>query len=356
MNAVTRSLTFFRHNLNPARRPLAYVGGWLGQRNLGDEALLHATRQTFGRFSVWHYDGSRSMTVLLRRFQRTRSGVFAGGTLINRAPEYLDIARRFQHITGSMFVFGTGVADPDFWTGRGDFKHDLARWKPVLDACTYVGVRGPRSAALLGDAGVDRVKVVGDPVIAYSRNATREPAPRTLGLNIGYNHGHQWGDEETLQREICSLAKLAREEGWQVKWLVVFPADLPITMRAARESDTTGHVICAYDRPEPYIDAAETLTAFVGMKLHATILSLCAHVPSIMLEYDAKCMDFMLSIGRQEDVVRTDRFKADAAWSQVKAWSDRRKEVSGGIRTAMDTLKAFHLKEAASISQKLLST
>lgn len=356
MNTLTRSLTFFRHNLDPVRRPLAYVGSWLGQQNLGDEALLHATRQTFDRFSVWHYDGSRSMTALLRRFRRTRVGVFAGGTLINRAPEYLDIARKFQEITGSLFLFGTGVADPAFWTGRGDFKHDLARWKPILDACAYVGVRGPRSASLLSDAGVDRVKVVGDPVIAFARISTRDPSPRTLGLNIGYNHGHQWGDEETLQREICALAKLARREGWKVKWLVVFPADLPITLRAARESDTADHVTCAYDRPEPYLDEAETLTAFVGMKLHATILSLCAHVPSLMLEYDAKCMDFMLSIGREDAVVRTDRFKADAAWAQVKSWSNRRKEESDRIRTSIEALREFHLNEAAAISERLLSS
>ncbi len=293
------------------------------------------------------------MTTLLRRLRRTRAGVFAGGTLINRAPEYLDIARRFQEITGSLFIFGTGVADPAFWTGRGDFKNDLARWKPVLDACAYVGVRGPRSAALLSDAGVDRVKVVGDPVIAFARSATRESSPRTLGLNIGYNHGHQWGDEETLQREICTLAKLARQEGWTVKWFVVFPADLSITLRAARESDTASQVICAYDRPEPYIDEAETLTVFVGMKLHATILSLCAHVPSLMLEYDAKCMDFMLSIGRKDDVVRTDSFKADAAWSRVKAWSARRGEISDEIKKSVGKLRDFHVNEANSLSETL---
>jgi len=353
MNIITRTATFLRHSLDPTHVPLAYVGGWLGQRNLGDQALLHGIRRTFDRFSVWHYDGSRSMTALLRNVRRTHAGVFGGGTLINRAPEYRDLAKKFQGIVGHLAIFGTGVADPDFWTGRGDFKHDLAAWKPILNACAYVGVRGPRSAELLGDAGVERVRIVGDPVITFARNPAQEHRPRTLGLNVGYNHGHQWGDENALQQEVCSLAKLARRDGWVVKWLVVFPADLPITMRAAQESGTSEHVVCAYERPEPYLAEVETLTAFVGMKLHSTILALCAHVPSLMLEYDPKCLDFMMSIGREDALVRTDRFKADEAWSRVKDWLNHRNQLSEEIRTAIGKLRDFHLSEARSLSAQL---
>jgi polysaccharide pyruvyl transferase WcaK-like protein len=47
------------------------------------------------------------------------------------------------------------------------------------------------------------------------------------------------------------------------------------------------------------------MSAFIGMKLHSVILAMCAHVPSIMLEYRPKALDFMASVGLEQFNVRT---------------------------------------------------
>ncbi len=60
-------------------------------------------------------------------------------------------------------MIGVGVEDPRFRPGRPPVRREkLSRWRPLLGRFERVTVRGPRSWALLTDAGVDP-RVVGDP-------------------------------------------------------------------------------------------------------------------------------------------------------------------------------------------------
>jgi len=68
----------------------------------------------------------------------------------------------YMEICPYFFVFGSGVAHPSFW------KDSLRDWKPILQRCNYIGVRGPLSAELLTDVGINRVEVVGDPVLVFA--------------------------------------------------------------------------------------------------------------------------------------------------------------------------------------------
>lgn len=353
---VRKSADFLRHNSGVGGRPLAYVGGWLRRSNLGDEALFQAAERLFPGFSLWHFDGSRTLTHLLNRIPRTTQGLYAGGTLINRCPEYLELGELFLRRGRRLSVFGTGVADPDFWTGRGDFVDMLDRWKPFLERCEFVGVRGPRSAELLADAGVRGVEIVGDPAIAFAGD---EPAagwePDSLGLNVGYAHGNQWGAEQAMQQEYVALAKMAKAVGWRVRWFVVFPRDLAITRDLAAASGTAESIHIEYASPARFVQAARSVATFVGMKLHATLLAICAGVPSLMVEYDPKCMDFMASIDQRDAVVRADRFGAGAAWDLLTSWNSDRDRRSRSLHTSVAALKRRQRARAAELASGMLA-
>lgn len=226
---------------------------------------------------------------------------------------------------------------------------------PLLQRCRFIGVRGHTSAELLAESGMDQVEVVGDPVLAFaSGDINPSPIPNTIGLNIGTSDGRIWGNEERVCDEAASLARIAKKAGWSVKWFVVWPKDLEITLRAALSSDTAGeiHIIC--DDRKDFMERVRPLSAFVGMKLHATVLATCALTPSIMLEYRPKCRDYMRSIGQETLTFRTDTFRAEEIWEIVRFWNSHHHEaaltLSEGIRPLQEKQRAFARKVATHLA------
>ena len=218
----------------------------------------------------------------------------------------------------------------------------MDRWRILLNKCDYIGVRGPISATLLGNAGVENVEIVGDPVIAL---ADSEPARTlesgSLGMNIGYSSGQLWGENETrLCEEYVKLAKTAKRKGYRVEWFVVWPEDLPVTRLAAVQSGTDEIIHENYDDPSAYLKTVRRMNFFVGMKLHATLLATCAYVPSVMVEYQPKCRDYMASIAQEEATVRTDEFRAELIWEMLSAWENQREEITKTLWRQISDLKS----------------
>jgi polysaccharide pyruvyl transferase WcaK-like protein len=79
-----------------------------------------------------------------------------------------------------------------------------------------------------------------------------------------------------------------------------------MTEQVARIGKIANPVIhCEYLDPDRYMARVSKMEAFIGLKLHSVILAMCAHVPSIMLEYRPKGLDFMASLGLERFNVRT---------------------------------------------------
>jgi len=329
---------------------LIYVSGWLGHNNLGDEALFDAYKYLFNRYNFIHYPtrGGRSLLALTKMLKPADGAIFAGGTLINK-DRCLSCAQRCADAFTKFVVFGTGVADPTFW------RHDkLSQWRNLLMTADYIGVRGPLSAQLLERSGVHNVEVIGDPTIVLSDSkpvADDSVIEKSIGLNIGI--GSMWGESSVFQNEFLKLAKLARKAGWLVKWFVVWPNDLDITMALARASDTCEHIYTVYSDYVQYFHLVRSLNFFVGMKLHAVALATCAYVPSVMLEYRPKCRDYMEAIDQGEAVVRTDSFHADDVWEKVKSWSSKRSLLSMSLYESIQVIKSRQLQRATELMDKL---
>jgi polysaccharide pyruvyl transferase WcaK-like protein len=332
LNALSKGASFARSALFDRRLPVAYVGGWLGKHNLGDEALLEAYRFLFPSINFAHFDGGRIATQMVRRLPGLKAGMLGGGTLIGQEEVWLDIPRRFLELRPRLVVFGTGVEEPSFWGGTGR----LDAWKPLLERCQYIGVRGPRSAELLAEVGFPGIEVVGDPVLAFAeKDIVRTHAPNSIGLNIGTSDGNVWGYETRIRDEVAALAKTAREAGWKVEWFVVWPKDMELTRQAALASGTAQHIHVICEDHRRFIRQARELTAFVGMKLHATVLATCALTPSIMLEYRPKCRDYMQSIGQDRFTFKTDSLRAGEIWEIVREWGRDRLSAAASLAEAI---------------------
>jgi hypothetical protein len=356
LKSVSRTLATFSRDVARTPRPrLFYAGGWLGHKNLGDEALFLACQALFSQYSFFHYrKESRALKMLHRVFRSATAAVLAGGTLINRGGRNLTLLRDCLDICGSGVVFGSGVADPAFWTGRAGWQNTLKDWKPVLERCQYVGVRGPRSQEILADIGI-QAEIIGDPVIVLADEALTSEENQgepSVGFNVGHSLGNLWGQEEIIAREFSRLAQLARKAGWKVRWYVVWPDDREITLQAARDSHTEAEVHEVYEDPNVFMDLVRSSTAFVGMKLHAVVLATCAYVPSVMVEYRPKCRDYMRSIEQEAYTVRTDDFTGEVAWSFVTELQARRRERSRSLFDKLGRLKEKQLAKVGELTRR----
>jgi hypothetical protein len=352
VKALGQGSLLVRSLLLDGRRPVAYVGGWLGKRNLGDDALLAAYRTLFPALNFVQFDGGRVARRLARHFPRLRNGMLAGGTIIGQEPAWLEVARAFLEIHPELIVFGSGVEEPSFWSG----KLTLNSWKPVLEQCRFIGVRGPLSAELLGDIGLKSVQIVGDPVLAFAlKDVNTEPILDSVGLNFGTSDGKVWGDECRICREMTALAKTAKESGWRVEWFVVWPRDLEITRQAAEASDTSQHIHVICEDHALFIRQVRRLSVFVGMKLHATALATCALTPSVMLEYRPKCRDYMQSIRQEEFSFKTDSFRAGAVWEILTGWNQRRHAAAAALASAVHARQATQRTAAGAASELIKS-
>jgi polysaccharide pyruvyl transferase WcaK-like protein len=209
---------------------------------------------------------------------------------------------------------------------------------------------------LLDGAGIKGVEVVGDPVLAFAlKDINPYPSPNSVGLNIGTSDGKVWGDETRIREEITSFARHAKKAGWRVEWFVVWPKDLEMTIAAAQASGCTDHIHVICEDHEHFIRETRRLTAFIGMKLHATVLATCALTPSIMLEYRPKCRDYMESIGQGHLTFRTSDFRAGELWEIVEGWSRHRSDAATALALAIHARQLTQLKSAAKAADLLES-
>ena len=332
---------------------MVYIGGWKGNDNLGDEALFLAYKRLFPRYNFVHYPtkAGRILTLMCKVLKPTRVAVLSGGTLINRSENYLAAMRECSDIFPKLVIFGTGVANPVFWSRYPEWKDTLKQWKPLLERCVYVGVRGSISAEILKDIGIN-AEVIGDPVISFCDGETalkEKVMPESVGFNIANPHGKVWGNEETIQKEFTILAKLAKKAGWKVRWFIIWPRDREITLQTARDSGTEAEVYEIYREPDLFLRLVRPLSVFVGMKLHAVVLATCAYVPSVMLEYRPKCRDYMRSIEQEAFTVRTDRFTAGYVWDLISSLNVGRNRLSHILSEKVKFLRDKQISKASDL-------
>lgn len=270
--------------------------GWTGHDNLGDEALLAATRRLLPWAEITT-SGHAGRLLLL-----------GGGTLINRG--YLRHLREHDSPRVERAVYGTGVANPDYW---GEPRENPADWIDFLSTCAYVGVRGPTSADLLRRWGFGgELEVVGDPALSLEAPPTERRLERVV-VCPAWTRGLLWGgDDRPVLAALAELVKRLVAEGRDVHLLSAFPADdrhVFELMRRAGHPDLAYHP--GYDLE---LDDVMALLASAGVvvaeRLHAAVLAAAASTPFVAVEYRPKVADFAASVGADPLVIRADRVTA----------------------------------------------
>lgn len=330
---------------------LAYIG-ILDIKNLGDEAVYSAVKGCFAPHPVYPYISPNRPKKLHDKIasKKLKGAILGGGTLIGAGSKtgnpcldaFENVAEKYPfHI-----VFGTGVSGVDFIGDENEPKQMLERWRYLLESARYVGVRGPDSADTLKGYGIE-AEVIGDPACQFALESSQWRADsRRVGINIGKS------DIEflNLYEQMARLISRQRAAGYRVEFFVVWPDDLDPTLNTARMADIQHPVIHKiYHNPERFVRVAKTMKAFIGLKLHSVILAMCAGVPSILLEYNPKCRDFMKSVHQEKYNLPVYDITNGMLQSRLEELMENGKKISFQIMSEMKGFKILQLHRAQSI-------
>jgi polysaccharide pyruvyl transferase WcaK-like protein len=304
--------------------------GWLGWRNLGDEAIFQACRRSLSHI-CWTWipleDACPPVLFTTIRYLWTRHvighlvdqvGILSGGTIINRTSAWLDQYRLLRKMVNKPVpVFSPGVADPSFWSRIRGWRDTRAGWRGELAGLPEVGVRGPSSKRLLDEAGFHNVVIAGDPALAFHRGPTPPPSVRrrAVAVNAGRSKGQMWGSEDRAITALADGVRRLAAARFDVRIFPVWDEDEPVCLEVADAAGLPRDVVdpLILDA-EAFLQYLDNFDIVLSVKLHAAVLAAAAGVPFAAVEYQPKVRDFTESIGWEQFTFRSDCFEgADLA-------------------------------------------
>lgn len=306
------------HHLVPWTRNVAVTGarrlmsdslmtgyiGWTGRANLGDEAMLEAVRRLFPDRVVDVFSGVRREAMLAhfglsgpRVFERVYLG---GGTLINHG--YINVVRRALDQGMPVSTLGTGVGSSGF--GSTQEAIDPA-WATALARLERIGVRGPRSAAMLRAIGIE-AEVIGDLALALTPDELLPDSPKDAVLLNAAQPSDPGIDpfptEAVLNALASVVARLARE-GFRIV-PVAFCAEDHAPTRAVMELAGLPVERIAQPRTaDDFFALSARARMSLGVRLHCAVLSCCAGLAPLAIAYRGKGYDFAESMAWPEMMV-----------------------------------------------------
>lgn len=337
---------------------VAYLG-WHGLGNLGDDAIYDAVRgqlrgATFldlPRLPHQLIYATVTAAMGLNRSLRRSSQVVGGGTLVGRSQWRLLVNRGLALTKdNASYAIGVGVEDPAFG-GRnsGSGRGELTRWAPILSKFRTVSVRGPRSAELLSDIGLD-VEVSGDPALLLPRPAVT-PEDGLIGVNLGFGDD-LWGhDPKQLADEIAGAVKQLSSRGYRFVGILMNPEDRRWTEMALRDIPEAEIVLPA--NPDAAARELARCSVAIVTRLHASVLASLSDTPVVSLEYQPKCRDFALAIDDEKSLVRTDEVNSGAVVDRVFDAIGNASSIRSRKHTAVARLKRRLEGEYAELAREL---
>lgn len=278
-----------------------YIGANTG-RNLGDDAMFVALEKLWAE--LWP---ERQLTAIGLPWEERRLGRFGlageryfegallgGGTLIG--PFWGSQVQTLLNQNVPLWALGSGAGSCGFVQGP---QLDLKEWGPRLRDFVRVGVRGPLSYAKLQEIGAP-AKIIGDLALLLTKDAPALPSSRPrVGFNLALPQAHEvHSDEEGKLREIeTALLQWVRDD-WDIVPFAMNAVDIAPT-QAALERVGLKMTVPLYQSADEFFRHIGPCAFVVAVRLHAAILASCVGVPTLMLGYRDKCLDFMASVGME---------------------------------------------------------
>jgi polysaccharide pyruvyl transferase WcaK-like protein len=307
------------------REPINGYMGWTGYGNLGDEAVFKAYQKLFSGINFTEFRISRPVKfigALLGRDMPFRSVALGGGTLINQSNLWLAQTQYLLDRKIPMFCLGTGVGAREFWKHHEHIHtaDDIKEWANLLKRFLYVGVRGPLSQKRLREAGFD-AEITGDSAFALAGTTyrRRNKEKKIVGINVSPGtDGVMWGDSRIFAKEIIGAIHKILADGFEVRLLPIWRDDIGLCKKIYDEIHNPAcQIITAYNTIERYLGVVDKCDFFMGLKLHATVFATMLRIPSIMLEYRPKCLDYMESMEMGKYSIRTDQLTASVLYEKL---------------------------------------
>jgi hypothetical protein len=334
---------------------VAYLG-WQRMGNIGDDAIYDAVRAQLPGATILdlpRFPGEkiRAATTGLNRSLRHSIQVVGGGTLIGTR-YFRRLVTRGQVLTrnNGSYAIGVGVEDPVFYrrqnaSGEGELK----RWLPILSEFHTVSVRGPRSAQLLAEAGLE-VNVSGDPALLLPRpHVAAEDG--LIGLNLGFGDDDLWGqDPATVAEQIADAVQHLASEGHRFVGILMNRADRRWTEQAL--AGINADIVHPPDANAAARELARCSIAIVS-RLHAGILAALSATPVISLEYQPKCRDFALSINDERSLLRTDTLTTTTVIDRIHHTLDNAADIRTTTHNAVTHLRQQLTNEYTTIADQL---
>jgi polysaccharide pyruvyl transferase WcaK-like protein len=292
-------------------KPAFSYMGWVGHNNLGDEILYDAHKVLFADQHV--------VPFTKRSAARYSAGILGGGTLINQSSSWLHQIAHLQRKGLPIFCIGTGVTQTDFKAPHE--QTTMRQWVDALNTFDFVGVRGPYSLAALKEAGFSKAVITGDTALSLAPDTYRQrTGVKVIGFNYGLVKENQiWGDANTYTDHIVSTIKRLLSQGYEIKLLPVWDKDIASNKALLEKiNDPRCTMKLCFDSLDAYNAELAACDLFIGQKLHATIMACMQRIPSIMIEYQPKCRDFMASVAMEEYVIKTSDCTPEVLLSLVK--------------------------------------
>ena len=336
--------------------PLVAYLGWQRMGNIGDDAIYDAVRSQLPGATIldlprFPREKIRATATGLNRSLRHSTQVVGGGTLIG-TQYFRRLVARGRALTkpNGSYAIGVGVEDPTFDRRQNaSGKDELKRWVPILYEFRTVSVRGPRSAQLLADAGLD-VQVSGDPALMLPRpDITAQDG--LIGLNLGFGDDDLWGQDPThVADQIGAATKQLASQGHRFVGILMNRTDRRWTEQAL--AGTNAQIVHPPDANTAAHELARCSLAIVS-RLHAGILAALSATPVISLEYQPKCRDFALSINDERSLIRTDTLTTTTVIDNVHHTLDNAPHIRTTTHNAVTHLRQQLTNEYATLTHQL---
>jgi polysaccharide pyruvyl transferase WcaK-like protein len=266
--------------------------GWLGYKNIGDEACLAAIKQFLPK-------NCKIICWDMHPWKRTvipDLSIIGGGTLLDGAYDARGRAMASLLYKGVPTVFwGTGVLP---------HKGKLAlQTLKILNKATFVGVRGPISHRILNKGGYSNSVLVGDPALLLTHKSKPQGlASNKIAINIGDARGRLWGKEPVIVKHTRRLIAGLTKRGYEVVLFPMWPSDNKYIQQIPKRKNV---YIRGWAATNYLLDFFRSCRCVIGMKLHACVLSAAADVPFISIAYREKCIDFAESLGLEKWAIKS---------------------------------------------------
>jgi polysaccharide pyruvyl transferase WcaK-like protein len=301
--------------------------GWIGFKNFGDEILYDAHKSLFNGQELFPYRTINNNSYKVY----SGYGILGGGTLINQSERWLMQLSNLQESGMETFCLGTGVSNEE---SRPRESHSqLTDWLPLLRNMKFVGVRGPISLRRLNEVGFYDAAIVGDSALALAPavSSYRKNIVGRIGLNFGYSNETRMISKSLYLDELVSFAKRIIQIGYRIELVPVTPEDVASNLLFLQRLGSDSQA-CRLNKPTTnlaqYFSYIEGCDAFIGQKLHATIAAVMLRIPSIMVAYQEKCLDFMESVSMAHFTIESDTLKASHLHSMFEDLLANRQSVS----------------------------